>query len=123
MVMFFRLTNSPATFQTMMNHLLKDLINEGKVAMYLNDILIFTEDLLEHCEIVKRVLQILQENKLYLKPQKCEFKKEEMKNLRMIIGHGKVRMDPAKVTAMAKWPTLKNKKEVQQFLGFANHYR
>ena len=122
-VMFFGLTNSPATFQTMMNHILKDLINEGKVAVYLNDILIFTKDLTKHHEIVHRVLQILRENKLSLKPQKCKFEKEEMKYLRMIIGRGEVRMDPTKVAAVAKWPTPKNKKEVQQFLGFANYYR
>jgi hypothetical protein len=58
-VMFFGLTNSPATFQTMMNHLLKDLITEGKVAVCLDDILIFTKDLFEHHKITKRVLQIL----------------------------------------------------------------
>ena len=121
--MFFSLTNSPATFQTMMNHILRDLINEGKVAVYLDDILIFTKDLTEHREIVSRVLQILQENKLSLKPQKCKFEKEEMKYLGMIIGHRKVRMDPVKVVAVADWPILKNKKEVQQFLGFANYYR
>ena len=46
-----------------------------------------------------------------------------MKYLGMIIGHGKVRMDPVKVTAVAEWPTPKNKKEIQQFLGFANYYQ
>jgi Reverse transcriptase (RNA-dependent DNA polymerase) len=122
-VMFFGLTNSPATFQTMMNHILRDLISEGKVAVYLDDILIFTKDLIKHREIVSRVLQILRENKLSLKPQKCECKKEEMKYLGMIIGHGKVWMDPMKVAAVAEWPTPKNKKEVQQFLGFTNYYR
>jgi Reverse transcriptase (RNA-dependent DNA polymerase) len=110
-VIFFGLTNSPATFQTMMNHILKDLINEGKVAVYLDNILIFTKDLIKHCKIVNRVLQILQENKLSLKPQKCEREREEMKYLGMIIGHGKVQMDPVKVTAVADWPTPKSKKE------------
>jgi hypothetical protein len=95
----------------------------GKVAVYLDDILIFTKDLIEHRKIVQRVLQTLRENKLYLKPQKCEFEKKEMRYLGMIIGHGKVRMDKAKIAAVAEWPTPKNKKEVQQFLGFANYYR
>jgi hypothetical protein len=121
-VMFFGLTKSPATFQTMMNHIFRDLINKGKVTVYLNDILIFTKDLAEHCEIISKVLQILWENKPSLKPQKCEFEKEEMKYLGMIIGHGKVCMDPLKVVAVAEWPTPKNKKEIQQFLGFANYY-
>jgi len=122
MVMFFRLTNSPTTFQTMMNHLLRDLIAKGKVAVYLNDILIFTKDLLKHRKIIKEVLKILQENKLYLKPAKCEFEKEEMKFLGMIIRKGQVCMDPTKVAAIAGWPIPKNTKEIQQFLGFTNYY-
>jgi hypothetical protein len=68
-------------------------------------------------------VQILRENKLSLKPQKCKFEKDEMKYLGMIIGHGKVRMNLVKVTAVEDWPALKNKKEIQQFLGFANYYR
>ena len=71
--MFFGLTNSPATFQTMMNDLFKDLIDEGVVIVYIDDILIFTEDLQLHRKVVSRVLQILRENRLYLKAEKCEF--------------------------------------------------
>ena len=52
LVMYFGLTNSPATFQTMMNELLRELINEGKVLVYMDDILIFTKDLEEHQEII-----------------------------------------------------------------------
>ena len=59
LVMFFGLTNSPATFQTMMNELLQDLINTGKVLVYIDDILIFTNNLDEHCELVRHVLSIL----------------------------------------------------------------
>jgi hypothetical protein len=61
-VMFFGLTNSPATFQSFMNHILRDLIDEGKVVVYLDDILVFTETLEEHRDTVKRVLQILKDN-------------------------------------------------------------
>src|SRR6202041_3531774 len=78
-VMFFGLTNSPATFQAMMNNMFRELISEGKIVMYLDDIFIFSQTLNEHQTIVKRVLQILRENKLYLKAEKCEFEKEEIK--------------------------------------------
>ena len=71
LVMFFGLTNSPATFQTMMNELLQDLINTGKVLVYIDDILIFTNNLDKHCKLVHQVLSILSANKLYLKPEKC----------------------------------------------------
>ena len=121
--MFFGLTNSPATFQAMMNCLFHDLIQMGKVVIYLDDILIFTEDLAEHHIIIKQVLQILQENKLYLKPAKCKMEEDEVKYLGMIIRHGKVRMDPKKVDTVRKLLVPKTKKETQMFLGYANFYR
>ena len=122
-VMFFGLTNSPATFQAMMNTLFHDLIQQGKVVIYLDDILIFTKDIMEHCIIVKEVLKILQENKLYLKLAKCEMEKDEIKYLGMIIGQGKVRMDPLKVDMVRNWKKPRTKKELQMFLGYANFYQ
>ena len=100
LVMFFGLTNSPATFQTMMNSLLRDLINTGKVLIYIDDILIFTNNLDEHCKLVCQVLSILSANKLYLKPEKCEFKKQQIEFLGLIVSEGKVEMDPIKVSGI-----------------------
>ena len=77
MVMFFGLTNSPATFQTMMNTLLKDLVLAGHVRVYMDDILIFTKDIELHREIVSKVLQILKDNELYLKPEKCTWEADK----------------------------------------------
>ena len=121
-VMFFRLTNSPATFQAMMNHLFHDLIMKGKVIIYLNDTLIFSKDINKHCQITHQVLQILWENKLSLKPEKCEFETMETKYLGMIIGNRQIKMYPKKVEAIKQWPNPRNKKELQQFLGFSNFY-
>jgi hypothetical protein len=73
--MFFELTNSPATFQTMMNDIFTDMISEGVVVVYLDDILIFTKDLEEHRRITHWVLGRLAEHQLYLRPEKCEFEK------------------------------------------------
>ncbi|SJL18318.1 uncharacterized protein ARMOST_21904 [Armillaria ostoyae] len=122
-VMFFRLTNSPATFQWMMNDIFKDLISEGKVTIYLDDILIFTKDLDEHRRIIRRVLQKLREHKLFLKAEKCEFEVLETEYLGVIISEGQVRMDPVKLAGIAEWPTPTKKKELQSFLGFTNFYR
>ncbi|SJL13289.1 uncharacterized protein ARMOST_16729 [Armillaria ostoyae] len=122
-IMFFGLTNSPATFQWMMNDIFKDLISEGKVTIYLDDILIFTKDLDEHRHIVRRVLQRLRENKLFLKAEKCEFEVLETEYLGVIISEGQVRMDPVKLAGIAEWPTPTKKKELQSFLRFTNFYR
>ena len=98
--MFFGLTNSPATFQTMMNDLFKEVIDEGCVVIYMDDILIFTETLDHHREIVKRVLQILANNNLFLKAEKCEFEMPETEYLGVIIRHN---WDTAKVEAIKSW--------------------
>jgi hypothetical protein len=122
-VMFFGLTNSPATFQSFMNHIFHDLIMQGHVAVYMDDILIFTNDHKQHAQIVKQVLQILCDNDLFLKPEKCVFHVSEVEYLGVIIGHNQVRMDPTKTSAIHDWPTPTKKKELQRFLGFCNFYR
>jgi len=71
MVMFFRMTNLPATFQAMMNKILRDLINEGKVAAFVDDVLVGTKTEEGHDEIVEEILRRLEENNLYIKPEKC----------------------------------------------------
>src|SRR5271154_2107652 len=80
-IMFFRLTNSPASFQTMKNAILKDLIDQGHIVVYMDNILVFTKDLEEHRLIGNEVLKRLKENDLFLKPQKCFFEQKEVKFL------------------------------------------
>jgi len=69
-VMFFGITNSPATFQAMINKILRDMINEEKVAAFVDDVLVGTETEEGHDEIVEEVLRRLEENNLYVKPEK-----------------------------------------------------
>jgi len=71
-VMFFGLTNSPAIFQAMMNELLRDLINIGKVVAFINNVIVGTEDEEGHDELVAEVIKRLEENDLYVKPEKCK---------------------------------------------------
>jgi len=78
LVMFFGLTNSPATFQTMMNEIFQDLISEGVVCVYLDDILIFTETMEEHDRVTHLVLERLRQYKLYLRHDKCEFARKAL---------------------------------------------
>ena len=80
------------------------------------------EDEEHHDEIVEEVLKRVKENDLFLKPEKCEFKKEEIEILGMVIGEKGVKMDTPKVEAIMSWPTPKCVKDIQAFLGLANFY-
>lgn len=120
--MFFGLINSPSTFQNMMNDIFHDLIMQGKVLVYLDDILIFTKTLEEHRQVLRSVLQILCQYKLYLKPEKCEFEQTQIEYLGLVISEGQIQMDPVKVQGVLDWPTPTCKWELQSFLGFVNFY-
>jgi hypothetical protein len=121
--MFFGLTNSPATFQSLMNSIFANLIAQGKVAVYLDDILIWSSTLEEHRKIVHKVLHRLQTHDLYLRSEKCKFEQAKVDYLGLVISHGKVSIDPVKIEAVVNWPIPENLKEVRSFIGFANFYR
>jgi len=123
LVMFFGMTNSLAIFQTMINDIFRDLIAEGIIVVYLDNILIFTRTEEEHIKAIRRVLQVLQEHKLFLYLEKCEFCKERIEYLGLVILENEVSMDPVKVTGVREWPTLENKTDIQAFLGFVNFYQ
>ena len=123
MVMFFRLTNSPATFQAMMNDLLRDLVVEEKIAVFIDDMMVAMETEEGHDEIVEEVLRRLEENDLFVKLEKCVWKVKEVGFLRVIIGEDRVRMEKEKVQGVIEWPVPKSVKDVQKFLGLANYYR
>jgi len=122
LVIFFGMTNSPATFQTMMNDIFRTVIAEGIVVVYLDDILIFTKIEEEHERAVRRVLEILAEHKLFLRPEKCEFHQKQIEYLGLVISENKVAMDPVKVAGVHDWPIPENQTNVQAFIGFVNFY-
>jgi len=97
LVMFFGMTNSPATFQTMINDVFRTVIAEGIVVVYLDNILIFTKMEEEHERAVRRVLEILTEHKLFLCLEKYEFHQKQIEYLGLVISENKVVMDPVKV--------------------------
>ena len=122
LVIYFGLTNSPATFQTMMDDIFEELISEGNVVVYLDDILIFTKTLEEHWAIEQQVLELMRKQKLYLKPEKCKFEKTTIEYLGVVISENRVSMDLVKIAGVQEWPAPTNKKKVQSFLGFTNFY-
>jgi len=123
MVIFFGLTNLLVTFQAMMNELLRDLINTGKVAVFIDDIIVGTEDEEGHNELVAEVVKRLEENDLYVKPEKYKWKVREVEFLKVVIGPKGIRMEEEKVKDVMDWPTPKYIKDVQKFVGLANYYR
>ena len=121
-VMFFGLTNSPATFQQFMNSSFCDMIAEGWLVIYMDDLLIYSSNTATHTEQTKQVLQCMVELDLHLKLEKCIFAASKVKYLRMIVKPGQLAMDPIKLNGIAHWPTPSKVKDVHSFLGFANFY-
>jgi len=122
-VMFFGMTNLPAIFQAMMNEILRDLINEGKVAVFVDDVLVGTETKEEHDEIMEEILRRLEENDLYIKLEKCVWKVRKIGFLEVIIGPNRIEMEEEKINGVLSWPQPKNVKDVRKFLGLTNYYR
>ena len=123
-VMFFGLTNSPSTFQTMMDTIFRDLTATGEVIIYMDDILIATpSNVNHHRQLVHQVLDKLEEHDLFLKPEKCTFKVPEIEYLGLVIGGGRVCMDRVKVQGVDGWKHPKNLTELQGWMGFINFYR
>ena len=121
-VIFFGLTNLLVTFQMIMNELLRNLINTGKVAAFIDGIIVGTEDEEGHNELVAEVVKRLEENDLYVKPEKCKWKVREVEFLEVVIRPKGIRMEEEKVKDVVDWPTPKYIKDVQKFVGLANYY-
>jgi len=127
-VMYFGLTNSPATFQTMMNYIYRDVILKHEplgttICVYMDDIGIATcTNLDNHKRAVSDVLRVAQLHDLYFKPEKCLFHSSSMDYLGVILEKGVTQMDPAKIAGVDTWPVPKTVTEVRKALGFFNFY-
>ena len=123
LVMPFGLTNAPASCQEMMNDILKEFL-DITVVVYLDDILIYTDGpISQHVEDVKKVLEALMKWNLKANPAKCLFHRKEVPFLGYIVGVNGIKIDPDKTESVRNWPTPRNVKDVQSFLGFANYNR
>jgi hypothetical protein len=121
-VMPFGLINAPASFQDMMNHIFRDMLDQGVVA-YIDDILIYAETEEEHDRLVEEVLKRLQANNLVISPEKCVWSTNKVEFLGFIISDQGIEMSEEKVRTILDWKTPQSVKDVQSFLGFANFYR
>jgi len=121
--MFFGITNSLATFQVIMNKILRDLINERKVIAFIDNILVGTKIEEGHNEIVEEILKRLEKNDLYVKPEKYVWKTRKIEFLGVVIGPNGIEIEVRKVEGVLSWPEPKNVKDVRKFLGLTNYYR
>ena len=115
------LCNAPATFQRMVNEIFREEIKAGFMSVYLDDILIFSNSQEEHEIHVRRVFDRLRTSKLYAKLKKCEFNKDELKFLGLIVKKGTIKPNPKKVEVVRDWPTPCTKHDLRQFLGLTNY--
>ena len=122
LVLPFGLTNAPGTFMHLMHETFREFLDDF-VLVFLDDILIFSKTLEEHERHVRRVLQVLQNDKLYAKESKCELFKTEVEFLGHLVGRDGVKMMEDKVQAISAWPTPQNVTDVRAFLGTAGYYR
>ena len=118
----FGLTNAPAAWQRFINEVLADLIDVN-VIIYLDDILIYSDDAESHTEHVREVLRRLRKHKLFANAQKCEWDVDTVEYLGYIISPDGLTMATEKVKTILDWPTPRKVKDIQSFLGFANFYR
>jgi hypothetical protein len=129
LVMFFGLTNSPSTFQEMMNVIYKEVIEKHAakgtiIRIYMDDIAIATSGTRQdHIDAVRDVLRVAEQHDLYFKLSKCTFHASSIDYLGVIIEKGMTRMDPVKIAGIKNWPTPIKVKDVRSFLGFCNFYR
>jgi len=107
----------------MINEILRDMINEGKVAAFVDNVLVGTEMEEGHDKIIEEVLRRLEENDLYVKPEKCVWKVKKIEFLGVVIGPSRIEMEKEKVDGVLSWPEPRNTKDIRKFLGLANYYR
>jgi len=105
-----------------MNEILRDLINEGKVVVFIDDILVGTETKEGHDEIMKEILKKLEENNLYIKLKKYVWKIKKIGFLDVVIEPNRIEIEAEKINGVLSWPESKNVKDIRKFLGLTNYY-
>ena len=118
----FGLVNAPATFQMVMNMVLRGLTWKHCL-VYIDDIIVWSDNFENHLQHLNQVFDRLRQANLSLKPRKCSFAKSEVTYMGQIISKEGIKVDPAKIEAVKSFPLPHNQHDVRSFLGLANYYR
>ena len=118
----FGLTNAPAIFMCLMNNIMHKYLDKF-VVMFIDDILIYSKNEVEHKEHLRIVLQELQGKQLFAKFSKCDFFKDEIQYLGHVVTKKGISVDPKKIRAIEDWPIPKDVTDVRSFMGITGYYR
>ncbi|GMI70627.1 hypothetical protein HRI_000732000 [Hibiscus trionum] len=118
----FGLTNTPATFQSLMNKVFKEKLRKSMLVFF-DDILVYSVDWETHLQHLREVLHILRNNSLFANMKKCCFGAEEIEYLGYVISKGVIAIDKTKVESILQWPIPNSLKELRGFLGLSGYYR
>ncbi|XP_077166890.1 uncharacterized protein LOC143823989 [Paroedura picta] len=121
-VMPFGLAGAPGVFMNMINEIMHDLLYQG-VLVYIDDILVYSENVESHADLVREVLNRLRKHQLFAKLSKCEFHRDAVEFLGFRVSQAGIEMDPGKVRDLLAWEPPRTRRQLQSFLGFANFYR
>ena len=122
LVMPFRLTNSPAAFMDLMNHVFQPYVDQF-IVVFIDDILVYSKDRENHDTHLRVVLETLRKERLYEKLRKCEFWLREVSFLRHLVSEEGIRVDLRKIEVIIEWKPPRNVMEVRSFLGLASYFR
>ncbi|PKI48775.1 hypothetical protein CRG98_030817 [Punica granatum] len=118
----FGLTNAPSTFQGLMNEVFRPHLRKF-VLVFFDDIMVFSQDWMEHMEHLRKVFSLLREHSLFAKLSKCSFREEKVEYLRHYVSVAGVSTDPKKLRAVQEWPIPSTLKQLRGFLGLTGYYR
>ena len=118
----FGLTNAPATFQRLINNVLRPALKKYAL-VYLDDVIIFSKSIEEHIQHIEAVFELLRKVGLKIKLSKCTFLQREVEYLGHIVTEKGIGPDPKKLLSIKNYPTPKNSDELRSFLGLAGYYR
>ena len=121
LVMSFRLTNAPATFQTYINNVLREYLDVF-VVIYLDNILVYSKNEQKHKKHIREILTVLRNADLRIKSEKSQFYQTEIEFLSYIITDKEIKINLKKIRVITEWLVSKSVKDIQSFLRFINFY-
>lgn len=119
----FGLKNAPSVFQRYVNSTFKELISTGNIFVYMDDLLVATEDIEKHLQVLSQIMRLVSVHDLQLRFDKCKFLYEEITYLGYVVGHDIIRPNPENIKSVANFPIPRNVADVHSFVGLCSYFR